>query len=119
MSPHLEEQLQRDHPGMFQELYGDMAVTCLAWGLECQDGWYDILHSVCRQIAENGDNTIVFNQIKEKYGTLTIYYSGGTEESEALILAAEAASGTICEVCGTAGELSTKGWHKVRCELHK
>ena len=118
MSPHLEEQLQRDYPEMFQELYGDMSVTCMAFGLECSDGWYDILVSLCRQIKENKDESVIFNQIKEKWGTLTIYHSGGTEESDMLVVAAEAASRTICEVCGTAGELSTNGWHKVRCEEH-
>lgn len=119
MSPHLEEQLQRDYPVMFQELYGDMAVTCMAFGIECRDGWYDLIARTCKKIAESGDTEVIFSQIKEKFGSLTIYYYNETDATQELIQAAERESYEICEICGEPGEMRKRGWLRVVCEEHK
>lgn len=43
---------------------------------------------------------VVFNQIKEKFGCLRVYSSGGDSTTMAIIKCAEAASYFICEECG-------------------
>jgi hypothetical protein len=54
-----------------------------------------------------------FDQVKEKFGALRIYSSGGDEEIRAMIGFAETLSRYICEECGkfdtTVGS-TTKGW---------
>lgn len=62
---------------------------------------------------------VQFDQIKEKYGALTIYYSGGDEEIHNMISFAEKLSLCICEECGkfdaTVGT-TTKVWYNTLCE---
>lgn len=57
-------------------------------------------------------------QVKEKFGGLRFYYSGGNEETSAMISFAEALSYKICEECGrydnTVG--STSGWITTICK---
>ncbi len=60
-----------------------------------------------------------FNQVKEKFGALRIYYSGGDQEVSAMISFAESLSRYICENCGkfdtTVGS-TTIGWTQSICE---
>ena len=57
-----------------------------------------------------------FDQVKEKYGGLRLYFSGGDEYVEGLISMAEAFSYTVCEVCGNKGESNKGGWISTLCE---
>ena len=57
-----------------------------------------------------------FDQVKEKYGGLRLYFSGGDEYVEGLISMAEAFSYTVCEVCGNKGEPNKGGWISTLCE---
>lgn len=64
-----------------------------------------------------------FEQIKEKFGSLRIYYSGGDDEIQGYIDMAEFTSAMVCEECGkfdtTVGR-TTKGWIQSLCEdCHK
>lgn len=60
-----------------------------------------------------------FEQIKEKFGSLRIYYTGGDDVIRSWIDFAESLSTFICEDCGkfdlTVG-MTTKGWLHVICE---
>lgn len=56
-------------------------------------------------------------QIKEKYGTLSFYYTGGDEMIQGMVWLAEHQSGNICEICGTTeNTYQTKGWITTTCE---
>lgn len=51
-----------------------------AFGCECNDGWFELLYSLCQEIDEvykkaNMPVDIVIEQIKEKFGSLRFYYS--------------------------------------------
>lgn len=59
-----------------------------------------------------------FAQIKEKFGTLRMYYSGGDERTDAITSFAELMSATTCEVCGNRGSTRRTGWHKTVCDEH-
>lgn len=60
-----------------------------------------------------------FTQVKEKFGALRIYSSGGDEEIESMVSFAETLSRYICEECGkfdtTVGS-TTKGWIRSICD---
>jgi hypothetical protein len=62
---------------------------------------------------------VKFDQVKEKYGGLRVYFSGGDDYVEGLVSMAEAMSYKICEVCGNQGEANKGGWISVRCEAHR
>jgi RNA polymerase subunit RPABC4/transcription elongation factor Spt4 len=60
---------------------------------------------------------VVALQIKEKFGTLRFYHSGGDAFVEGVLEMAEAMSARTCEVCGAPGSLlEGHGWYRVRCK---
>ena len=66
----LEEQKEN---GMIDNLYS-------AFGCECNDGWFDMLFSLCKEINDvykkaNMQPDIIIQQIKEKFGMLRFYFS--------------------------------------------
>lgn len=61
-------------------------------------------------------NQVYANQIKEKYGTLRFYYSGGDEQVAGMVAVAEAMSSVICEGCGSPGSKTRSGWIRVLCD---
>ncbi|MBR1178065.1 hypothetical protein JQ617_29180 [Bradyrhizobium sp. KB893862 SZCCT0404] len=92
---------------------------------ECGPGWHDLLDRMCLRIriAVRSGGTFRFSQIKEKYGSLRVYWSGrlplaATIQVEEAIALAEARSATCCEVCGELGRLHDGGWLTTRCPAH-
>jgi hypothetical protein len=59
---------------------------------------------------------LVFTQIKEKYGTLRVYHSGGDEYCEGIIAMAEQMSSVTCEDCGVPGKVRNGGWIRTLCD---
>lgn len=59
-----------------------------------------------------------FTQIKEKFGTLRMYYDGGDDVTRAVTTFAEIMSSRTCEVCGDKGETIRTGWHRTLCSEH-
>ena len=60
-----------------------------------------------------------FDQVKEKFGSLRIYYTGGDEKIQSMIDFAEFLSVSICEICGKFGYSvgrTAKGWIRSTCE---
>lgn len=105
------------------------------FGIECDDGWNEILSSLCFMIAQHernieGNNKylisqnrepveyepVKFTQIKEKFGGLTIYYDGGDEYVRGLVGMAGCWSYNTCEKCGEKGSKRGKGWITVLCD---
>ena len=114
MSPELEDVLARKFPGIFRDIRGDIEKTCMAWGIECGDGWFLILWRLCRDIEGFGD--VVATQVKEKYGGLRFYTHGGTHVDDR-IAQAEAESMQTCENCGRPGRvLNDRGWFVCACD---
>lgn len=63
---------------------------------------------------------VVATQIKEKFGGLRFYYSGGDAITDGMVNMAENLSYKTCETCGSPGELVTEGgWYYTACEKHK
>lgn len=92
-------------------------------GIECLDGWNGLLYVMFEAIEKaqvRGDvpEDFRWGQIKEKFGTIRLYYPPSLPEFEQLVHCIDRASAITCEVCGQPGQLFTEGWCKVRCPEH-
>ena len=105
----------------------DVKETCMCWGFECSDGWFTILDILMSDIQrhinwqnkkENKVTQVTFDQVKEKFGTLSIYYSGGDDTIRGMIKMAEVFSSVICEQCGHPGVTRGLGWRYTSCDTH-
>lgn len=139
MDAELENKLYEKYPQFFSNKDKGIKQSCMAWGCDCNNGWYEILASLCWMISQHERNKednkkylekndperlaslpeyfpVKFDQIKEKYGTLRVYFSGGDEYVEGLVSMAETISGKICEVCGNKGQPNKGGWITTLCD---
>ena len=141
MNSELQQKLFTDFPLLFDNRHKSPMESPMCFGVEVGDGWYDLVRSVCWMIKQHEDNKrwqkewrekqnqdptdepeyfpVKFDQVKEKFGGLRIYHSGGDEYVEGLISLAEAYSYHVCEICGNKGEANKGGWIAVRCETHR
>lgn len=91
------------------------------FGVECGDGWKDILAPIFEYIEnynknKSEDDKIIIEQVKEKFGTLRFYCSFYTDELENLINDAEKKSDITCELCGSTDNVGkTGGWITTMC----
>jgi len=139
MKLELQNDLVKAYPKIFKNVGGDETKTCMAHGIQCNDGWYDLLDTLCYtmqrhcnvtntryiietdkyEFVEEGDPEyvqVVAAQVKEKLGTLRFYVDGGDVSTEAMIELAEAMSGRICELCGSPAKTSRdSGWLHTTC----
>jgi len=84
---------------------------------ECDDGWFDIIFDLCRDIQQEVNNSgceqVVAAQVKEKFAGLRFYSSGGNEVTHAMIEKYSKLSSQTCEVTGGKGSVHEKnGWYK-------
>ena len=177
MKQELDEYLCKVYPKMMVNRNLHMTETCMCWGFECGDGWFQILNQLMGNIQHHIDwkvrqrevaikfnnmaqqlkdgNSALFDeefkdminqeykekrrqeliedplreipdpvpqvtldQVKEKFGTLRFYYSGGDDYISGLVSMAESMSGVTCETCGKPGTQSGGGWIKTVCKEH-
>ena len=60
---------------------------------------------------------IQIDQVKEKYGGLRFYYTGGDHTIDGMVSLAESLSYKICEDCGSTKDIGyTKGWIATMCK---
>ena len=105
----------------------DMKETCMCWGFECGNGWFTILDQLMGNIQHHIDwknrteevvTQVTLDQVKEKFGTLRFYYTGGDDYIRGMVTMAEAMSGVTCETCGKPGTRTGGGWIKTVCKEH-
>ena len=143
MKLELENKLVEKYPAMFVNYRGDLRETCMAFGFECGDGWYDILNKLCglisfkiewfRSVMPDAKLNLIVDQVKEKYGTLRFYYSFQYEyesltdsqrtridawmsEIAGMVQMAEEMSSITCESCGTKSELEPAPFPRSECD---
>jgi hypothetical protein len=58
-------------------------------------------------------------QIKEKFGGLRFYYTGGDEQIRGMVSMAESWAAHSCETCGSPGKSREGGWIKTLCDEHE
>ena len=102
MKTELEQKLFEKYPKIFGDRTKPATESCMFWGLEVGDGWYDLLDILCESFTytyttgiqvdeEDGKRLgiepyadsyyftveppqVIATQVKEKYGTLRFYY---------------------------------------------
>ena len=97
MSPELQHELVKKHPVLFQDVDKSPMQSCMAFGVEFGDGWYKIFSDFCEYVdqiskremlfetnlaTENLDKKYIdvkfpgikFSQLKEKFGTMCVYW---------------------------------------------
>lgn len=139
MKQELQDKLYEKYPSLFSNKDKSRRESCMAWGIECNDGWYDLLSAVCWRIFQHEKNIadriairnkhskendksdldyqpVKFDQIKEKYGGIRIYYSGGDDYINGVVSLADEMSYKICEVCGNSGKPNKGGWITTLCD---
>jgi Mor family transcriptional regulator len=113
------KKMETTYPKMFAGKYGGFAVGA---------GWYPILEVLCANIQSHIDwrvkqgkdiAQVEVNQIKEKFGGLRFYYSGGDDEISGMVRMAEAWADIACEECGAAGKRRSGGWIRTLCDKHE
>lgn len=113
------------YPLIFRDCHADATETGVYWDFECGDGWYSLIDNLCKciqtYITNNKCEQITAIQVKEKFGTLRFYYSGGDDLIAGMVWFAEHLSSTICEVCGEPGTCTrdSAGWISCTCEKHR
>jgi hypothetical protein len=174
MKQELDKLLCEKYPKMMVNRNKDMQETCMCWGFECGDGWYNILNQLMGNIQHHIDwkekqrkwaidynemaaqakagnfdlfeeanksltneeyknerlaeivagdfrqvpesiPQVTLDQVKEKFGTLRFYYSGGDEYISGMVTMAEAMSGVTCEECSAPAETHGGGWVRTIC----
>jgi hypothetical protein len=174
MREELDNKLCAKYPKIFRDRNAPMNQTCMCWGFEHGDGWYNIIDMMCANIqhhinwtrkqrlnallynralsrAIKGDlgtysrldkwqqkwiddalgdpepqlkqvpeacPQVVASQVKEKFGTLRFYYSGGDEYISGIEAMADSMSAVTCETCGAPGKPRKGGWIQTLCDTH-
>jgi hypothetical protein len=141
MKDELDRKLCERYPKIFADRHGDMKTTAMCWGFECGDGWFNIIDKLCWNIQDYIDCSneqrerllnhnpynvsvheeipqVVATQVKEKFGTLRFYYSGGNDYITGMFRMAESMSSVICEVCGSSGKSRGHSWYYTACDEH-
>ena len=115
MRKELQDKLVASYPGIFADVGGDPASSPIAFGIDCDDGWYGIIDALCAAIKARKLD-VVAEQCKEKFGGLRFYLRGGDEFVDGLVEMAEAISFRVCETCGNPGKPRRGGWIKTLCD---
>ena len=131
MRQELDKLLCEKYPKMMVNRNKNMQETCMCWGFECGDGWFNILNQLMSNIQHHIDwnnqnfekgykqykqvTQVTLDQVKEKFGTLRFYYSGGDDVIDGMVRMAESMSGVTCEECGSPGKRVGGGWVHTYC----
>jgi len=126
MKQELQNKLFEKYPKIFRQKDLPMNQTCMYWGIDIGDGWYNIIDTLCHQIQWHIEHNLnkdedpeVVNveatQVKEKFGGLRFYYNGGNDFISGLVYMAEGMSEKTCEECGVPGMPNGGGWISTLC----
>ena len=109
MNLELEEKLKSQFPQLLRRL---------RWGLECDDGWFELIEGTLKAVALCSEPDTAVVQIKEKFGGLRIYLESATERAWDICEQAERQSFEVCEGCGAPGRVFRRhGWMYNRCQV--
>jgi len=112
------ETLLKDFPKLYRQYYLPMTETCMCWGFDVGDGWYDLIYQLSQKL-EIAAPECECCQCKEKFSTLRFYVDNCNEEGHKIIIEYEKKSGHICEICGEKGVFrGDLPWVRTLCLKH-
>jgi hypothetical protein len=117
MKAELEDKLKAKYPKILN--------GTLIGHIDIGDGWYNLFDLLCANMQNTIDVEPEIPQIqafrvKEKFGGLRFYYTGGNRKIWDVINQAEDKSIHICEECGKPGNINIKeNWLKCVCPAHE
>lgn len=175
MKQELDKLLCERYPKIMVNRNKSMLETCMCWGFDCGDGWFNILDKLMDNIQhhidwsgkqrdsankfneiaaqckagifdlfeqDNKDTVLTYkeeklarivagefrtvpdvvcqvtlDQVKEKFGTLRVYYAGGDDVIDGMVRMAESMSAVTCEECSAPAETHGPGWIRTICKL--
>lgn len=113
------KRMEEKFPAMFVGAYGGFAVG---------KGWWHIIEALCSNIQSHIDwanrtdqvvPQVTVDQIKEKFGGLRFYYTGGDDTVHGMVRIAESWADATCENCGDKGTRRSGGWVRTLCDKHE
>ena len=140
MKKELQSKLFEKYPKIFRQKDLPKQQTAMCWGIDCDNGWFDLIDSLCfciqsRVVSQNEKMQKEYDsrpkslvpysakfliceatQVKEKFGGLRFYYGGGDDVIYGMVSLAESMSFKICECCGSPGKSEGKRWIRTLCE---
>jgi len=125
----MRSDLQQKLFDTYKEIFADVELgpqeSLMCFGIETGDGWYTLLDTLCSSIQHDLDTCqkgevrqVKAVQVKEKFGGLRFYYTGGHARIRGMVDLAEALSYRTCDVCGAPGKPNNSGWVRTRCKEH-
>ena len=77
MKKELQDKLFEKYPKIFRQKDLSKQETCMCWGFQCGDGWYELIDALCNciqsRIDYKGGQQIEAVQVKTKFGGLRFY----------------------------------------------
>ena len=112
------------YPELFADRFLPVEENAMGRGIECEDGWFDLIDSLCYTIqwwiANCEMPPVRIVQVKEKSGTLRFYFRGGNDITRGMKAMAETMSASLCETCGSPGRLRNELKYKqTLCDFHR
>ena len=104
MRKEFDDALCTRFPKLYQDRRGNMTQTCMGWGFDCGDGWFQLLWNLGLHLEAVSPESVAV-QVKEKFGTLRFYTHGTTELGYLVTSLAEHLSHKVCETCGMQGTI--------------
>ncbi len=108
----------------YPHLYKDSSV------LQVNRGWLTLIETLSASIQHHIDCQkrnlspdeekalqVTAIQVKEKFGGLRFYYSGGDQAVRGMVTLAESLSYKTCEDCGVPGKARQDGWIRTLCDV--
>ena len=122
MRKELTEKLYNDFPDLYEQRSWSIHESCMPWGFECGDGWFDLIYKLSKDLMAVSKKVRAV-QVKEKFGGLRFYFSYSGNVTKAtddkvwkLIGTAEDESYKTCEYCGSKENVKqTPGWIITLC----
>lgn len=112
-------------PRLYRGRKKPITESLMAFGFECEDGWFQILWDLSTSIEALAEKEGCTEetwpeavQVKEKFGWLRFYLRNSSDGIHKLIAKAEKKSAQTCEVCGAPGTLIRSGWWHTACVEH-
>jgi hypothetical protein len=127
------KEMHESYPKIFSKPFGGFCIG---------PGWYQIVHSLCGNIQSHINHIkctreklleknpynhpipedidqVTVDQIKEKFGGLRFYYTGGDNVIDGMVRMTESWAEHTCEICGNLGaNRSIRGWLTTLCDVH-